>query len=320
MSDALAEFTPWGESGWRERALAWAHEHAGATVIGVDEPRLRAWSVIVRLRTSRGPVWFKANPPGSRFEPALTMALSQWAPGQVLAPLAVDARQGWSLLPDGGTTIRDVLDAEPDLAVWEELLRQYAALQRASAPHVPEMLRIGVPDLRANTLPTWFDELLAAVPAEQYATLSSARPMLLDRCEALAASSVPATLDHSDLHENQVFVAGDRRFVFFDWGDASIGHPFTSLLVVFRAVRHRFGVTQAELDRLRDAYLEPWTAEHPVAELRDTVEAATRLGAIARANSWRRIFPEAEQAVAAEHTRSVVNWLLILLGPTLIRG
>jgi hypothetical protein len=321
MFEVPAESTPWGEPDWRERALAWAREHAGAPVLGVDEPRLRSWSITMRLRTSRGAVWFKANPPGTRFEAALGRALSEWVPGQVLTPLAIDAEQGWSLLPDGGTIMSDALDAAPDLTAWEELLRQYAALQRAVAPHVPEMLRIGVPDLRADTLPTWFDELLASarvITGAQYATLRSARPQLLDWCGQLAASSVPATLDHSDLHENQVFVADDRRFVFFDWGDASIGHPFTSLLVVFQVVAQRFGVEG--LDRLRDAYLEPWTAEHPVAELRDAVEAAVRLGAIARANSWRQVFREAEQAIEAEHSRAVTNWLLMLLDPTPIRG
>ncbi|HEV3359001.1 MAG TPA: phosphotransferase [Pseudonocardiaceae bacterium] len=325
MFEVTAESTPWGEPDWRERALDWARAHAGAAVLGVDEPRLRAWSITVRLRTTRGAVWFKANPPGTRFEAALGRALSEWVPGQVLTPLAIDAVRGWSLLPDGGTIMRDALDAEPDLATWEELLRQYAALQRTVAPHVPELLRVGVPDLRASRLPERFDELVRSasvrgqvdaaegITRAQYAMLRSARPMVLDWCERLAASSVPVTLDHSDLHENQVFVAQDGRFVFFDWGDASVGHPFTSLLVVFRVVAERFGV--AGLDRLRDAYLEPWTAEHPVAELREALDAAVRLGAIARALSWQHVWPRARHVLDGQHGRWAGHWLLRVVEP-----
>ena len=280
-------------------------------MLGIDEPRLRAWSITMRLRTSRGPVWFKANPPRSRFEAALTRALSEWAPGQVLTPLAIDAARGWSLLPDGGP----VVGATLDLDGWAELLRQYAMLQRASAAHVPEMLAIGVPDLRADRLLAEFDELVAAARID---LPGSARPKVIDWCAQLAASPVPATLDHSDLHEGQIFTGSDGRFVFFDWGDASIGHPFSSLLVALRVVVARFGA-DCDLDRLREAYLEQWTAEHSPAELRASVDVALRLGAIARAQSWWRLFPEADQARIG-NTPFVGKWLLRLFEPDLIHS
>ena len=38
-----------------------------------------------------------------------------------------------------------------------------------------------------------------------------------------------------------------------DWGDASIGHPFFSLV----ATQHNEG-DRVPFDQLRDAYLEPW--------------------------------------------------------------
>jgi hypothetical protein len=50
-------------------------------------------------------------------------------------------------------------------------------------------------------------------------------PRVTEACAELAALGIPATIDHSDLHDAQVFVdpAGDR---FFDWGDA--GWPIPS--------------------------------------------------------------------------------------------
>lgn len=310
MFEVREEATPWGDPDWRERALAWACAHVGGTVLGIDEPRLREWSITVRLRTSRGPVWFKANPPRSRFEAALTRALSEWAPGQVLRPLAVDAARGWSLLPDGGPVVGETLDLDG----WAELLRQYAVLQRATAAHVSEMLAIGVPDLRADRLLDQFDELVAAARVD---LPGSARPTLIDWCGQLAASPVPATLDHADLHQGQTFTGADGRFVFFDWGDASIGHPFGSLLVALRVAVARFGA-DCDLDRLRDTYLEQWTAEYSAAELRASVDVAVRLDAIARAHSWWRLFPEAGKERIA-NAPFAAKWLLRLFEPDLIR-
>lgn len=299
-----AESTPWGDPEWRQHALTWIHERVA--VVAVDEPRLRAWSITMRVRTRQGLVWFKANPPGSVFEAGLTESLSRWVPGQVLTPLAVDAAAGWSLLPDGGTVLRD---AQPSLDTWAQLLRQYAELQRSVAPHVAELASLGVPDLRPDRLPARFAAL--ADPA----TVASAGPRLADECAQLAASPVPATLDHSDLHEGQAFAGENGRFVFFDWGDASIAHPFTSLLVAYRAATQRFGPEQ--LDRLRDAYLEPWTAEHPVTELRATAELAVRLGAVSRALSWGRVFPEAAHVLDGEHGRAIADWLRHIVRPGL---
>jgi hypothetical protein len=311
---APAESTPWGDPDWRERVLSWIGEQVA--VVGMDEPRLRAWSITMRVRTARGPVWFKANPPDSRFEAGLTEALSRWVPDQVLTPLAVEAAEGWSLLPDGGTELRET---DPDLATWENLLRQYAELQRSVAPHVDELSRLGVPDLRPDRLPARFAELVesaavrAQLSAAQYAALTSAGHRFSDECAELATSAIPASVDHSDLHEGQAFWTGDGRFVFFDWGDASIGHPFTSFLVAYRAAAHRFG--PGRLDRLRDAYLEPWTADQPVAELRAAADLAVRVGAVSRALSWGRVFPEAAHVLAAEHGRFVAEWLLRIVEP-----
>ena len=105
--------------------------------------------------------------------------------------------------------------------------------------------------------------------------------------------------------------------MFFDWGDASIGHPFTSLLVILRAAAARHGLApgSAALDRLRDAYLEPWTAGRPAPELRRDARLAIRLGAISRALSWQRTFPQAGPQVRQDQARSVAYWLTRLLEP-----
>jgi len=286
--------TPWEDPGWRATALDWLEEQLAAQGLretGPRQVRLRPWSVIIRI-TADQPVWFKVNPPASRFEAGLTQALSRLAPTHVLTPYAVDAERGWSLLPDGGALLRN-LPAEP--RHWEELLRQYADLQRTLVPYVDELELLGVPNARVSALPGILDESIVnnqTFSASDREQLEKVRPRLVEWCAELAAIGIADSLDHSDLHDGQILVPAPGRFTFFDWGDAAVSHPFCSLLVAAERAADLHG--PEVIPRLKDAYLEPWTADgHTVAELRRAVELAWRLGAFGRAASWGRLFPDA---------------------------
>ncbi|MFD0268304.1 hypothetical protein ACFVGY_17270 [Streptomyces sp. NPDC127106] len=102
--------TPWDEEPWRAAVFAWVERELaarGMRATGRRAVRLRPWSVLVRLTveetaapagtaapTAGSPattLWFKAGPPAGAFEAGLAEALARWAPGHVLAPLAVAA-------------------------------------------------------------------------------------------------------------------------------------------------------------------------------------------------------------------------------------
>ncbi|MFD6529856.1 phosphotransferase [Streptomyces sp. NPDC060184] len=312
--------TPWETTAWREAALGWAERELaahGLRAAGRRTMRLRPWSVLVRIPVEgHGAVFFKAAPPAGAFEAGLTKALARWIPGRVLEPLAVDAERGWSLLPDGGPLFREELDrGAADLAAWERMLRQYAEIQRELTAYVGRMDSLGVPDGRVAALPEAFDRLVeenSVLDQADRAVLRDIRPRLAEWCAELAGPEIPETLDHSDLHEGQSFVPEPGRFVFFDWGDAAISHPFCSLLIPGRAARGRYG--PEVLPRLRDAYLEPWTGSgHTTAELRRAVSLAWRVGAIGRACSWGRLFPGASGGTGDLGAVDSARWLRELL-------
>ncbi|MFD8304421.1 aminoglycoside phosphotransferase family protein [Streptomyces sp. NPDC059690] len=311
--------TPWDDEAWRSAALEWVSEVLGARGLretGPRQVRIRPWSVLVRLAVdgAGGAVWFKANPPGSRFEAALGEALAEWVPQRVLTPVAVDAERGWSLSPDGGRLFADTLDSgESGPRAWEEMLGQYAEAQRTLVPHAPAMEALGVPRARTAELTGLFDRLVEANEAltgEERAVLDGLRPRVERWCAELTEAGVGDCLDHSDLHEGQVFHAPERgRFTFFDWGDGLVTHPFCSFLVPARCAMDRHG--PGVLPRLRDAYLEPWTADgHSTAELRRALGPAWRLGAIGRACSWGRLFPGAADGTDLAGGTAAAQWLL----------
>lgn len=325
-----AAVTPWDEPEWRREVRDWvagALARHGLRATGGVRGRARPWSVVLRIALrGGGAVWFKANPPGSAFESALASALHTWAPGHVPEPLAVDTGRAWTLTRDGGPLLADVLDAGAGSEVWEAALGRYAELQRTLAPYASRLRDLGVPDFRPGTLPDRLDALLdpgavgagALRPAELLA-LRALSPRFRTWCLTLADAGIPASLDHADLHEASVLTSGDRH-VFFDWGDASLAHPFTTLLVVERAAGRRYGEAEAVAvrERLRDAYLEPWTGDgHEPGRLRELAALACRVGAVSRADSWGRVFPAAspgaDTAGSGEHA---ARWLRTLLGGT----
>jgi hypothetical protein len=247
-------------------------------------------------------------------------------PGRVLAPLAVDTGRRLMLLPDGGPTLR-AAGASSSVPTWEAMLRDYGQLQIDLAPHVDEMLALGVPDARPALLP----ELVAALLADDDAMLldrpngltTAVRDRIVaelgryaDDCRRLAEGSVPGSLQHDDLHDNNVFT-GPEGHRFFDWGDATVSHPFLSLLVALRAASRALEVDDRDplLLRLRDAYLEPWSAYGSPTELRELCGVALRVGPPARALTWRRVLLGVDPTQRTEWDDAVPGWMAEYLEP-----
>ena len=81
----------------------------------------------------------------------------------------------------------------------------------------------------------------------------------------------------------------EARTRVIDWGDASIGHPFAPILVTLRSIAHHrcCEVSDKRVQCARHTYLQPFTTCAPRAELIAVADVAQRVGAAARASSWR---------------------------------
>ncbi len=134
-------------------------------------------------------------------------------------------------------------------------------------------------------------------------------------CAELDASGIAPALQHNDLHDANAFPVLDGTgdlvdVTVFDFGDAVVSHPFGSLLVALRSAAHHLDLAPgaAGLARLRDAYLEPWTAEHTRGDLNRAVELAVRVATVSRADAWSRALGGAPASGA--HADAVPGWLL----------
>jgi len=320
--------TPWTDAAWLDEVCDWVRARLtalGLTSTGpVEQPHVMPWSTALRVPTDQGPVWFKANAAGSLYEAPVAQLLLQHRVPHVLQPLAVDTARGWLLLPDGGPTLRT---QERDISVWEQVLPAYAELQRATADVADELVAAGAPDLRPARLPAVLDGLLAdpewlmlgqpdGITPERLTAVRGLRGNYASWCAELADSAVPATLQHDDLHDNNV-LGSDGAWVFFDWSDACVAHPFGTLLVALRSAAHRrsLAADAPGVLRMRDAYLEAWTDLHDRRELLHLLRLAMRTAKVGRALSWQSSLAHLPPEQRGEDAAAVGGWVDDLLEP-----
>jgi hypothetical protein len=267
----------------RAAAETWIREHVEASG-PAEVTHERPWGTVARVPLAGGAAWFKECGRGWEFEAPLTAALGARWPDLVAKVLAYDPDRAWLLLADAGTPIG--VQGNPP-AAWLQALPPYAELQRGEAAHVEEHLGAGVPDLRVETIPAGFERLLAqALPldADEVERLRAFAPRLAELAEELATRGIPPSVQHDDLHMNNVY-EGSGGLRVLDWGDSSIGDPFASLVVTFRFLEETTRLEPGDpwFARIRDAYLEPWGAAHE-----DTFELSQRVGIFAHAIAWTR--------------------------------
>jgi hypothetical protein len=290
-----------------ERAAAeeWIRRY-GEPAGEIETEKERPWATVLRVPLPGGGLcWFKACAPVQAFEPRLTAELFARWPDRVAEVLAHDEGRAWLLMADAGAPI-GVFGNPPE--AWLEALPLYAELQRGEAEHASTHLAHGVPDLRVATLPARYEELLRRdlpLDGDERRRLHAFAPRFEELCSELAAHDVPETIQHDDLHMRNLYSA-DERLRLLDWGDASIAHPFASLVVTFRFLEEVAKLPPGDpwFARLRDAYLEPWGRDRAGA-----FPLAIRVGTFAHTFAWARHRDHMHGEARAEFD----NWFSVVL-------
>jgi hypothetical protein len=319
---------PWAIPGWRDEALAWvraACERAGRPLAGSPlQVKVSAWATVWRIPTAGNSLYFKAAHPGQRYEAALAHLLAKRFTPRVPHVLAIDGDRGWLLIEDGGHNLRDraVAEHSPDLAV--AYLPELARLQRAAAPFAGDLLAAGCPDFRLARLPEHFAALVAdpdtllvgaedGLPGDEYEQLTAmATGEVAALCARLAAYGIPETLHHDDLGPGNV-LQGSSGFVFFDWAESAVTHPFCSLMILLRWARLVQECDDAALDVLCAAYLALWADYGPPEALHVALGLAHRLAYLCRALTYANLVHALEPRERREFADAPAYWLRLFL-------
>ena len=125
-------------------------------------------------------------------------------------------------------------------------------------------------------------------------------------CAELAALPIPQSIVHGDLHGGNVGIQGED-FIFFDWTDACISHPFFDMLDIF------YEKDTAVQTELRDAYLAMWTDYAPIPQLLDIWQLAEIGAAIHHSFSYWQMLIHLEPHVRSDLSHMLPIWLRKIL-------
>jgi hypothetical protein len=287
---------------WLADATTWITASLGDDVV-VTSLRERFWGAILRAEMPDRTFFFKAVGDGGKHEPVIVADIAAIEPRLVPEVIAADVDRGWLLMADHGTPMFESIDNPGEAAIWEEILPEYAEMQRLSVAKIDRWIEAGTPDRRLHVLPALIERLLmdGSVPLDPdlRRAIASTLPELERRCDELASAPFAHGIDHSDMHGANVLVGrGEPRLV--DWGDSCITHPFTSVFVPYQFTVAKLpeGDRTAAARRLRDVYLEAWGEPR---DLREHFATATWLGHLVRAlNFEHQLEPDEWRAPVAK--------------------
>lgn len=312
----------WATAEFREELRGFVTSAVGEPTV-LEPVSVRPWSTVWRVVSDRGVHYAKQNCPGQAHEAELVSGLAKLAPDRVVPVTAADTARDLLLTEDLGPTLR-ASGASGDPDVWCRIVAEAAGLQREVAGHVAELpLRVMTPG-DATTYVADAVGRLGALPAddprrvapEVGRRLEALLPTIERWSDEVADLDLPITLNHNDLHDNNVVApTGSALLRFLDFGDAVLTEPLGSLLVPLNVCADALGAGPHDprLLRVADAALEVWSDLAPMTELRAVLPAALQLGRLARAESWRRCVASMTFAERGEYGAAPAHWLGTLL-------
>jgi hypothetical protein len=300
---------PWAKPGGPAASVEWARQtlaEQGRTVLATHQQRTWNLSSIWRLSTEAGPVWLKEVPSFFAHEGTLLRWLDR-----PTTPVVLGVDGGRLLMADIPGTDRYAAGSDERAGILAALLD----IQIDVVGKVPELLALGVPDVRAEP----FRRQAEALVDSDADVLSGPDRRVLDelvgalaaRFAALADCGVPDTLVHGDFHPGNVRSDGISA-VQMDWGDSIVAHPALDM------IRLRDWVPGGPAPALTGVWCDFWRHAvpgsdperatelmAPLAGLRDAVSYAGILAAIEPAE---RVYHDGDVAIglraAVEHYRT----------------
>lgn len=289
---------PWEFKGWYAKAVDWIEiqlKLLGYHLVQPIEVVKSAWScsAILRVPVLGKDLFFKAVHDKPPSEVALTSALAERWPNNVPRILATDFERRWMLMEDFG---EKELDSLPDECA-ASAVELFARIQIEESDRLDRWEELGCPKHGLKELPALWEKMLAdreffmaeerALSPSEIERMKRFLPRWSQQCSRLAAYSIPETLHNQDFRYGNLRMVKDT-FLFFDWSDTVISHPFFSLNRLLDDITPSKGVNaawQVHFDHpddgrrraVRDAYLSVFTDFAPLEELSIAFEISRQL-------------------------------------------
>jgi hypothetical protein len=231
---------PFCRLGWMDTLTHWIEEVVrplGSELTG-DFVQLNGSETfsLVRFKTTKKPVWFKAVGYPNLHEYDVTQGLARLFPQHLPRILGtLPEWHGWLMEDSNGTRLYESTDPR----LWSLATEALADLQVSSVSRVEELQAIGCNYRSIEVLASRIDDLVDLVgelmerqpttppPILNTTQLRELAMHLKDACDQLADCGVPLALVHGDFTGGNIQVSTERC-VFIDWAEAYLSHPFVT--------------------------------------------------------------------------------------------
>ncbi|WP_220763149.1 phosphotransferase [Shewanella sp. MBTL60-112-B1] len=149
------------------------------------------------------------------------------------------------------------LPENADNLLWRGAFSQFAKLQIESTRHISELISNGCLQRSITDLPALLSEILndlditSSLPVKVSTHKNNLIVTVTNYIEELQQFALSDTLVHGDLHIENI-AQQNNDFIFFDWSDACISHPFIDGTYIYRMP------DSVEKQNIIEAYLTPW--------------------------------------------------------------
>jgi hypothetical protein len=309
---------PWAREGWLKSVSQWIDQQ----LLELNYQRLspieciKSWGIscVLRVNTSGGNLYLKQASTLPLFcnEPVVTAELANLFPGHIPNILSIDTQRHWMLLADFGEPI----GRDAPIKLQKDIYRLFAQIQIKSVQHIDNLLSVGCLDRRLHWLATQIDILLndeivlSQLQAEEIKQLQTFAPYLQNLCSQLDSYQIPQTLVHGDLHLGNV-ASYQNKYIFFDWTDSCISHPFFDMFALFYSRQTR--TFSSDIKDLQEEYLAQWTDHEPMSRLLEAWTLAKPLCALHHAVSYQHIVACLEPRAKQELNSALLYFLQELL-------
>ncbi len=310
---------PWFQENYKDYIKNWIDkelEKANVYLNGeIEHIKESDTSLVLRVPTNEDNYYFKAVGPGSKYEVSLSRLLHMENPKKTVEVLGINETEGWQLMKElKGQTLRTLKDKK----VWQKAISEYAEFQISQIGNVEKFLQIGVPNRRISILKEEINQNIVqmcetGLSKEETKSVMALLPTLMDMCDEME-SIIPASIEHGDLHTNNIMVV-ENNVVFFDWGDASVSHPFFSTRIFWNTLYDLISLESEWLEMVeefRPYYLEPWTKIAPMKEIDRALRISDELACVYRALGWHLYITPYREDKADSYNKPA-QWLQVLL-------
>jgi hypothetical protein len=303
MSRFLA---PWEKPGWKVHAQSWILAQltkAGYKYQLPIEQVKAGWSnsCILKVNTHAGNVFFKASPNRGAAESTVIANLASQCPANVPLIIASDTKNNWMLMKEfKGSPL-----ANTSLEEYKKAAFQYGKIQSYYGSNTNKFLGLGCPDWRVLHLPCLFENIIQPIPDSHKKlgtrlqiptpkTLKRVIPRISSICKELSSLGIPSTIVCPDFQPGNIYKT-PNGFLFYDWADAVVTHPFFSLarllyylpLIRFNSVDcYQSKDSQTAMLAISKSYLRSWTGYGPLETLFQGLSLVCKLTPVFQAIRW----------------------------------